>query len=414
MPAEPVTRDRVVTLAEPSARYQTVLWTDLPLSQAEDVGEGLTRAAHATQAAHQAQGAGTGDQQAAPIVVSVDSGGRIVLSSRDSRALDMLEQLATRTAPPAKNYHVFRLKNAPAGWVVLNLEDFFEDEEETERQRTSRMSMIFGMSSSTASDNQRRLSNRKPLRFISDLDTNTILVQGADPQQLQTIADLIELYDVPEPVNSQNARTTKLFTIRYSKASIVADTIKDAYRDLLSSNDRALQNGAKNQQGKQSRDAGMTVISAFGFGGESPPPTDTRTSARFEGKLSIGIDDVSNTLLVSTEGEILMTVVGNMIQGAGRGCQASRRDAGVDGQPAGGRFPTAAGVGEGVGCRAEAECEHPIEPRGTGSAASVPGHFPRPQPETAWSCGSRRPLTERTGCCHSVRTGTPPALCLRA
>jgi len=56
----------------------------------------------------------------------------------------------------------------------------------------------------------------------------------------------------------------------------------------------------------------MTIISPFG-GMEEPSPTDSRTSARFEGKLSIGIDDVSNTLLVSAEGENLMSVIAGMI-----------------------------------------------------------------------------------------------------
>ena len=96
---------------------------------------------------------------------------------------------------------------------------------------------------SSSEGDSRRLSKRRPLRFISDIDTNTILVQGADPDQLKTIEELIELYDVPEPVNSQKARVTKLFTIKYSKASTVATVIKDAYRDLLSTNDRALAGG---------------------------------------------------------------------------------------------------------------------------------------------------------------------------
>jgi type II secretory pathway component GspD/PulD (secretin) len=248
----------------------------------------------------------------APIVVSIGPDGRIVLSSRDTRALDVLEDLATRTAPPSKDYEVFTLQYAPASWIVLNLEDFFEDEDEAEQRRRDRTSWLFGMPSGASSDDERRLSNRKPLKFISDLDTNTILVQNADAQQLKIIADLIELYDVPEPVSSQKARVTKLFTIRYSRASIVATTIKDAYRDLLSSNDRALQSGGK-EQAKQPRGGGMTVISAFGLGGEQPP-ADNRTSARFEGKLSIGVDELSNTLLVSTEGENLMSVVADMIE----------------------------------------------------------------------------------------------------
>lgn len=248
-------------------------------------------------------------QTPAPIVVSVGPDGRLVISSSDIDALAWFEELATRLAPPAKDYTVFRLKNASASWVVLNLKDYFEDEEASGRRNNRLMSMIYGMPGAAA-DSGRRLSQRRPLRFISDLDTNTILVQGADPDQLETIQELIELYDVPEPVNSQKARVTKLFTIKYSSASTVANVIKDAYRDLLSTNDRALQDGRPGRDAQ--RGGGMTVISPFGFGDQPPP--DTRTSARFEGKLSIGVDDLSNTLLVSTEGDNLMSVISGMIE----------------------------------------------------------------------------------------------------
>ncbi len=246
-----------------------------------------------------------------PIMVTVGADGRLVLASKDPRALDLLEELAVRIAPRQKDYKVFKLEYAPAGWVKLNLEDFFEDTDVNESRRNNRMmSFIFGMPSSGSENDSRRLSKRRPLRFISDLDTNTILVQGADEQQLTTIADLIELYDVPEPVSSQSTRVTKLFSIRYSRASLVADTVKDAYRDLLSDNDKALLKG-RGGNPEQRPSSGMTIMN-LGFGDEETE--SPRTSVKFKGKLSIGVDDVTNTLLVSAEGESLMTVVAGMIE----------------------------------------------------------------------------------------------------
>ena len=196
---------------------------------------------------------------------------------------------------------------------MLNLEDFFKDQDASENRGRDRfMSYIYGMPSSSSEDDSRRLSKRRPLRFISDIDTNTILVQWADPEQLKTIEELIKLYDVPEPVNSQKARVTKLVTIKYSKASTVANVIKDAYRDLLSTNDRALQEARQGKDQQRGGGGGMTFISPFGLGEQ--PPADTRTSARFEGKLSIGVDDLSNTLLVSAEGDNLMSAISGMIE----------------------------------------------------------------------------------------------------
>jgi type II secretory pathway component GspD/PulD (secretin) len=250
--------------------------------------------------------------EAPPIMVTLGSDGKLVLASKDPQALDLLEELASRIAPRQKDYKVFKLEYAPAAWVILNLEEFFEDEDAAQNRRSNRMmSYIFGIPSSGSQNATRRLSQRRPLKFISDLDTNTILVQGADEQQLQTIEDLIELYDVPEPVESQSTRVTKLFPIKYSRASLVAETVKDAYRDLLSDNDKSLQSGrGGGNQNQQRPYSGMTIMN-MGFGDETAQ--SPRTSVRFKGKLSIGVDDVTNTLLVSAEGEALMTVVEGMI-----------------------------------------------------------------------------------------------------
>jgi hypothetical protein len=119
---------------------------------------------------------------AAPIVVSVGPDGRLVISSDDPEALEMFEEFAKRIAPPAKDYQVFHMKSASATWVVLNLEDYFKDEDEDkseDRNRNRMMSYIYGygMPSSSTEDDNRRLSKRRPLKFISDLDTNTILVR---------------------------------------------------------------------------------------------------------------------------------------------------------------------------------------------------------------------------------------------
>ena len=134
------------------------------------------------------------------------------------------------------------------------------------------------------------------------------MVQGASADQLATIEELIAVYDKPEPEESQSARVSAVFQIKYSKATVIAEAIKDVYRDLLSSNDKSLQQQG-NPEAKNRQPSGMTYIFNDGETNDKPD----RTHLTFKGKLSIGIDEVSNTLLVSAEGEQLMKSLETMI-----------------------------------------------------------------------------------------------------
>ena len=244
-----------------------------------------------------------------PVSVVRQPDGRILLHSRDTVALDIFEQLLNDLRPQEKNYEVFKLQYASATWVVLQLEDFFDDSEEDDRNR---LPFFFFLDEQPESDRPLGLADRRPIRFISDIDTNTIIVRNATEDQLQTIGELIELYDIREPVNTEKARHTKLVSIKHSKASVIASQIKDVFRDLLSGNDKAFQKqGTPDQQRQRSNSGGM-FAQGLAFGdGDSERQSDTRAS--FEGKLSLGIDDTTNTLLVSTEGETLMQLVVAMI-----------------------------------------------------------------------------------------------------
>jgi type II secretory pathway component GspD/PulD (secretin) len=241
-------------------------------------------------------------QQAAPPVnLSFGADGSIIITSQDPAALDLLEEAIHQLAPPRREYEIFRLQYADAYWVKDNLEEYFEEDDSD----SFRGPFFFGYRE-PESESRFRLSSRRKLKFIYDLDTNSILVQGADAKQLQTIKELIEIYDQPEPTESQTARVSALFQIKYSKASVIAEAIKDVYRDLLSSNDKAL--GQNPEQ--KNRSAG-SISYLFGMGGGDAPE---RTKATFKGKLSMGVDDVTNTLLVSAEGENLMENISRMIE----------------------------------------------------------------------------------------------------
>jgi type II secretory pathway component GspD/PulD (secretin) len=227
-----------------------------------------------------------------PISITEAPDGRLIITSQDTKALDELEELIGRLSPQRKEYEVFKLIHAEAYWVKWNLEDFFEEEEKSDTSSSRYDYYYWGYPSSSGSkDTSRRLSRRRPLRFISDDDTNTILVQGATPDQLATIGELIELYDQRPSMDSESARRTEVFLIRYSEADVVAEAVKEVYRDLLSDRDKALASNRPDQQQRQESRYSYTYV----FGDEE----GERKMPRWKGYLSIGIDSLSNTLIVS-------------------------------------------------------------------------------------------------------------------
>ncbi|WDI39784.1 secretin N-terminal domain-containing protein [Bremerella sp. P1] len=250
----------------------------------------------------QAAGAGEQKKPAAdqPVVIQVDENGRITLASENPAVLDLLEDVLLEMTPPPKDYEVFELKHAPALFVSWNLEDFFEEEEE--KESNSRSPWFWDFNQQDKKDDSRRLSQRAPIKFLADIDTNTILVQNATAEQLETVRELIQLYDKPEPVVEESKRLNATYAVRYSRASAIAESVKEVFRDLLSSNDKSLQ-APPQQSGERGRNEERSASDYI-----------SRSGSAFRGKLSIGVDDISNTLLISAEGESLMTLVMDMVK----------------------------------------------------------------------------------------------------
>lgn len=245
-------------------------------------------------------------EEAAPINITIGPTGKLVITCDDPVALDQLQELMESLAPPKREFEIFHLKFADAYYVTLNLEEYFTEKKD-DKNNNSRFYFYDDYYGNNNEDSKFRLSQRPELKFIWDLDSNSILVQGADDAQLRTVKQLIEIYD-KKPDDAQLARLSQMFQVKYSKAKVIADAVKDVYRDLLSANDKALQQGQ--QQQKQTRPPGDTYIFNDG-GGDSPPD---RTQVSFKGKVSIGVDELSNTLLVSAQGETLMHNIGEMIR----------------------------------------------------------------------------------------------------
>jgi type II secretory pathway component GspD/PulD (secretin) len=253
----------------------------------------------------------------ASISITLDRDGNLVISSPDTDALDKLESLMLQVTPPQRPYRVFSIQHASATWMRLNLEDYFKDMEDEGPSEADRFySYFWGIGTENKKKGPTGLGAGVKLRFIDDLDTNTLVVTGASNDQLRTISELIALWDVPEPVNKRKTRFTKLVTVQYSKADKIAETVKDAYRDLLSSNDKAFQAANQGQNNAAAKEG--TPRNRGGIGSGLVDSTGGRNGGSedfsFKGRLSVGIDSVGNTLLVSAEGEQLLDLVTDMIR----------------------------------------------------------------------------------------------------
>ena len=240
---------------------------------------------------------------APPVSIRRTPDGRLVLESDDLDALDALEELAVDLTPPQRDFHVFQLEHVQStGWLVLQLEDFFN----ADKQEKETLDW-WGDPINVREDGPGRLSDRKPLRFIGDTDTRTILVQNATASQLRQIADLLKIWDRSPEQRGGSLRLTKMFDLKSAKAEEVAATLKDVYRDLLSDNDPARQNGGGEDEKKSASGPAYTYVYGRNSGGdedgrEPDPPI------RFKGLLSVGVHAESNTLVVSASEGLMANV----------------------------------------------------------------------------------------------------------
>ena len=251
--------------------------------------------------------AGKTPQPSTPIQISFDERGNLVLTGDDTEALSRLEQMMIDNAPPQRNYEVYYIKNSKPTWVKWNLEDYYKEDKDKKDSSNDAFRWIFGIDApSDKKNDDPQLSKKRKLKFLSDNDTNSLIVIGADEVQLKTIEELIRLWDVPEKTNKQKLRYSKLVHVDFSKAEVVVEAIKEAYRDLLSTNDKAFEkekSGGGGEGGSKESKRGASSDSIFEGG----------MSYSFSGRLSMGVDKITNSIIVSAEGEDLLKLVCEMI-----------------------------------------------------------------------------------------------------
>jgi type II secretory pathway component GspD/PulD (secretin) len=240
----------------------------------------------------------------APVTITVTEDGRLMLSSSDPVALDRMEELIEQLSPPEQRFKVFPLEHITAYSMYLNLKDLFREELEGE-DGDDFSDFFWGFRSRNRDEPAAGLSKRRKLMITWDTGSNTILAANASPTQLREIEALIKEYDKPAPADSVRTRRTALIKIKYSKASEIAEALKEVYRDLLSSKDKEFDQG--DQQRRGSSQERVTVIRYGDGSGSSKRPSPVKVG--FEGALSVGVDDISNTILISVQEELYESVV---------------------------------------------------------------------------------------------------------
>lgn len=239
------------------------------------------------------------------IRISFDERGNLVLMGDDPEALSKLEQIMIDNAPPKRGYEVFIIKNSKPSWIKWSLEDYYKEDKKEPNERDGLYRWIFDMEQEEKKTDDPQLGKKRKMRFIPDNDTNTLVVVGADDAEIKTIEALIKLWDVPEKTNKQRLRYSKLMKIEFSDAEAIVEAIKDAYRDLLSTNDKAFQKEANEGKGSEGKESKRSDSSDSVF--------DGAMNFSFSGRLSLGVDKVTKTIIVSAEGEDLLKLVCEMI-----------------------------------------------------------------------------------------------------
>lgn len=251
-------------------------------------------------------GSGVPAEPRAAITTAPD--GSLVITSDDPEIAERLHTLAETLAPREPRFKTFAIKEQQARYIAWNLTDYFRDllRDQSQSPGLSRPTggeALFGERSTATLS---RPGGAGRLRIMHDSASNTVLVTGASPDQLVDIEQLIRRWDVEPNEKSIAKRKTTVVKLRHSKADVVAKALKEVYRDLLSSRDKEF--SPKEGVAGSSFIAARTTAIEYDINGVANGDAP-RVSVGFDGALSIGVDSVSNVLVISADTQLLAGVV---------------------------------------------------------------------------------------------------------
>jgi type II secretory pathway component GspD/PulD (secretin) len=271
--ATPTTEDGDKVTARPRSKFH--------LAQ---VSEGTMEAPAAEVAPTEAAPAQKGPKP--KVKVTVNDEGQLVIISDDPGAIDQMQELIDQLAPPQPEFKYYRLVYIASDDMKGILEEYFQDDLADDAEPILDWWGRVRRGDRDEDKQPATLGVRRKLRFIDDYYSNTLIVSNASPSQMRIIDKMIKMYDKELKPQGFDERKTITVKIKYSRASDIAKSLKEVYADLLSSKDKEFQG----REGQQS--SSIQRAQRYMFGAAEEP-------IRFEGILSLGVDEVSNSLIVS-------------------------------------------------------------------------------------------------------------------
>ena len=222
-----------------------------------------------------------------PIVITVE-GGRLIISSEDTEALDRLERLLrqlARTTAPKTRWTVFYLKNSDATEAAAVLEQM----------------LPVGSSSSTA------VPGAGTLQIVPEARSNALFVTGP-PELVRDVEQLLKLLDADELPGQFRDRVPRTIPVRYADVNQVAAILRDVYQDYL-------QDTTRQESSRRS-----FFFRSFGSNNNS----SSRSGSNRRVRMTLGVDEQTSQIVVSCS-EALFRQVEALVRELDEAARAAQR-----------------------------------------------------------------------------------------
>jgi len=235
--------------------------------------------------------------------------GKLVVTSSDPALAELVQKLSAEQFAEGQGLKLFRMqnKNTYVTGVAEKLTQFFDERKKIEERRAADKPVAKWYDPAVGrwiDSPKADLAKGRPVRpapkLITDEESGSILLIDAAPDQVRMAEELIALYDTPEAQETPVVRVTRLVQIQHGQVRPIAETVRDVYRDLMSSSDAAAYSTTSGRR-KKLLDPLYSLLNGRGEQVGTPP-------VKYRGQLAIGIDEYSSCIVISAPEELANTV----------------------------------------------------------------------------------------------------------